>query len=63
MYDCDFILINIEVYLVTLNYLRMRKLKEQLIINSRFTLLKEDPQVTINECPRNKTSIKINNEA
>ena len=58
---CDIILITI--YLVTLNYPRMRKMKKQLIIFSRLTLLKEDPQVTINVCPTNKTSIKINNEA
>ena len=41
----------------------MRKMKKQLIIFSRLTLLKEDPQVTINVCPTKKTSIKINNEA
>lgn len=40
-----------------------KKKKKQLIIFSRLTLLKEDPQVFINVCPTNKTSIKINNEA
>ena len=54
------VIILINVYLVTLNYLRIRKMEKQLIF-SRLKLFKEDPQVTINICPTNKYSIKINN--
>lgn len=35
--------------------------KTKQLIFSGLVFFKEDPQVTINECPTNKSSIKINN--